>query len=151
MKISNRMLIIGALIAAAPIALPTASAWAQAAMGSGSASGAGDATAPAAPGMGDANTVNDATLKQTARAFLKVRQIAQDEESAASGGSADADKQKMMQQAESKKVAAVQDEGLRPEEYNRVMRLVQNDATLKQRFMTYVNQAAVPSNPSNEE
>jgi uncharacterized protein (DUF1786 family) len=120
-------------------------------MGSGGASGSGDATAPPAPGMGGANTVNDTTLQQTARAFIKVRQIAQDEESAASSGSADADKQKMMQQAESKKVAAVQDEGLRPEEYNRVMRLVLNDPTLKQRFMTYVNQAAVPSSPSNEE
>jgi hypothetical protein len=113
-------------------------------MGSGGASGSGNATAPAAPD--EANTVNDATLKQTARAFIKVRQIAQDEESAASSGSADADKQKMMQQVETKKVAAVQDEGLRPEEYNRVMRLVLNDPTLKQRFMGYVNQAAVPSN-----
>jgi len=100
----------------------------------------GNSAYSTAPGAGV--SIDDATLQRTARAFVKVQQIAKQESSALSGAGNDASRRQLAQRAESEKVAAVQSEGLQPEQYNRVLMMVQADKTLQQRFLTYVQQAS---------
>ena len=97
---------------------------------SGAPSAANPATAP--------GTVDDATLQRTARAYVKVQQISENERGAINGASDDASRKNIAQQAELKKVAAVQAEGLQPQQYNQVLALVQGDKQLEQRFLAYV-------------
>ena len=52
-------------------------------------------------------TIDDATVKQTAKAYVKVRQIVQNAEQALNNTGDDAQKQQIAEQAESKKMAAV--------------------------------------------
>jgi hypothetical protein len=85
--------------------------------------------------------VDDATLKQTAKAYVKVRQIVQNAQQALSGTSDDARKQQIAQQAQSDKRTAVKAEGLEPEQFNRVLQLVQADPNLKEKFLSYVRKA----------
>jgi len=87
-------------------------------------------------------TVDDATLKRTARAYVKVQQISENERGAINGATDDASRQIIAQQAESKKVAAVQAEGLQPQQYNQVLALVQRDKSLEQRFLSYVQHSS---------
>ena len=100
----------------------------------------------AAPNAADSNAarpqVDEATLQRTARAFVKVERINQQENTAVNAAGNDTDRQKVAQQAESQKVAAVQGEGLQPDQYNQVLMLVQADPTLQKRFMTYVDKAS---------
>ena len=79
-------------------------------------------------------TINDATLKQTAKAFVKVRQIEQNARQALSNTNDDAQKRQITAQAESDKIDAVKAEGLRPQQYNRVIELAQADKTVQRSF-----------------
>jgi len=90
-------------------------------------------------------TINDATLKQTATAFVKVRQIEQNARQALGNTNDDAQKRQITAQAESDKIDAVKAEGLQPQQYNHVIELAQADKALQQKFLSYVNE--VKSSP----
>jgi uncharacterized protein DUF4168 len=99
-----------------------------------------------APGAANPETINDATLKQTARAFVKVRQIEQKTRQALNNTNDDAEKRQITARAESDKIDAVKAEGLQPRQYNQVIELAQTDKAFRQKFLAYVEQ--VKSSPS---
>ena len=47
--------------------------------------------------------------------------------------------QQIAEQVESRKLAAVKSEGLQPQQYNQVIQLVQADAHLRQKFLSYAD------------
>jgi hypothetical protein len=105
-------------------------------------------TAPAtsnpamAPAAASHENIDDATLKQTAKAYVKVRQIVdQSKQDLRSNGSSDSQKQETAKMLESKKLAAVKAEGLEPQQYNHVIEVVQVDTNLQQKFLSYVKEA----------
>jgi hypothetical protein len=97
------------------------------------------------PGLGSSGapsaTVDDGTLKQTAKAYVKVRGIVQRGQQALDSTRDDAQKQDIAEQVESRKLAAVKSEGLRPQQYNQVLQLARADGQLQQKFLSYVNRA----------
>lgn len=99
-----------------------------------------------APGNVNPNTIDDTTLKHTAKAYVKVRQIMQTAKQAFNDTNDEAQKQQIAKQAESKKVAAVKSEGLQPQQYNQVLQLAQVDKSFQQKFLSYVTQ--VKNSPS---
>jgi uncharacterized iron-regulated membrane protein len=99
-----------------------------------------------APSAVNPDTIDDATLKQTAKAFVKVRQIAQTAQQALSNTGDDVQKEQIAKQAESKKMAAVKAEGLQPQQYNHVIQLAQVDKAFQQKFLSYVDK--VKNSPS---
>ena len=92
-----------------------------------------------APGAVDPKNINDATLRQTAKAFVKVRQIEQKARQALTNTNDDAQKRQITAQAESDKIDAVKAEGLQPQQYNHVIELAQADKTFQQKFLSYVH------------
>jgi Domain of unknown function (DUF4168) len=93
-----------------------------------------------ASGTVNPNTIDDATLKHTAKAYVKVRQIMQTAKQAFNDTNDEAQKQQIAEQAESKKMAAVKSEGLQPQQYNQVLQLAQVDKSFQEKFLSYVNQ-----------
>jgi hypothetical protein len=85
-------------------------------------------------------TVDDTTLKETAKAYVKVREIVQTGQQAIDGTNDNAEKQHIAEQVESRKLAAVKSEGLQPQQYNQVLNLVKADKQLLQKFLSYANQ-----------
>src|SRR5262249_9211553 len=65
-------------------------------------------------------TIDDATLKRTAKAFVKVRRIAASAQQEISCANSDQQKQRIAAQAESDKVDAVKAAGLQPQQYNQL-------------------------------
>ena len=102
----------------------------------------GYSEAPASNASRTSIAVDDDTLKRTARAYVKVRQISAEEMTGFKNATDDALRQNVAQQAELQKEAAVKAEGLRPELYNQVLALVQTNKTVEQRFFSYVNQTS---------
>ncbi len=100
---------------------------------------AGGYSAAAPNAATSAQSVDDVTLQRTAKAYLKVSKIVQNEKSAVSSASDDSAKTQAAKQAESEKMAAVKAEGLEPQQYNHVLQLVQNDTSVQQRFLAIVN------------
>jgi hypothetical protein len=141
MKLHSKVIFTLVVAVAALLVLAKAPAIAQdAPMGHSSPGYSGDpgnTANPVAPA-----TVDDATLKRAARAYVKVRKISDDERGAIDSANNDANRQNIKQQAESKKVAAVKAEGLQPQQYNQVLALVQADKGLAQRFLKYVDQTS---------
>jgi hypothetical protein len=90
--------------------------------------------------------IYDVTVKQTAKAYVKVRQIVQNAEQALNNTGDDAQKQQIAEQAESKKMAVVKSEGLQPQQYNQVIQLARADKSFEQKFLSYVNE--VRNSPS---
>ena len=88
----------------------------------------------------DPASVDDATLKRTAAAYVKVRDIAVKTQQAVNNTDDEAKKQQLMAQGESAKVAAVKEEGMEPAQYNHVILLVEADGNLQQKFLSYVQQ-----------
>ncbi len=105
----------------------------------------GQQRGPGHPGLGSSGapsaTVDDGTLKQTAKAYVKVKEIVQRGQQAVDSTRDDAQKQHISEQVESRKLAAVQSEGLQPQQYNQVLQLAQADGQLQQKFLSYVRQA----------
>jgi hypothetical protein len=99
-----------------------------------------------APSAINPDTIDDATVKQTAKAYVKVRQIVQKAQQAISNSSDDAQKQQIAEQAESEKVTAVKAEGVQPQQFNQVMQLARVDKAFQQKFLSYVNE--VKNSPS---
>jgi hypothetical protein len=77
-----------------------------------------------------------------ARAYVKVRQIADKETSALNVAQDDAPRKQLAQRAETEKVAAVQAEGLQPIQYNQILTLVEADKCLQQRCLSYVDRSS---------
>jgi hypothetical protein len=93
-----------------------------------------------APNEVDTRTIDDTTLKQTAKAYVKVRQIVQNAQQDLNNSGDDTSKQQqIVKQAESEKIAVVQAEGLRPQQYNQVIQLARVDKSFQQRFFSYVD------------
>ncbi len=94
-----------------------------------------------APGVASHEKIDDATLKQTAKAYVKVIKIVQESKHDLNNGTAnDAQKEQTAKQLESEKLAAVKAEGLEPQQYTHVIELVQADQSLQQKFLSYVQQ-----------
>jgi len=119
------------------------------ALGQGGNAGQSNPGYSGAPGAVNPDTIDDATLKQTAKAFVKVRQIVQTAQQALNNTGDDARKEQIAKQAESREMAAVKAEGLQPQQYNQVIRLAQVDKAFQQKFLSYVNK--VKTSPSEAE
>jgi type V secretory pathway adhesin AidA len=91
------------------------------ALGQEGNAGQGNPAYSGAPGAVNPDSIDDATLKQTAKAYVKVRQIVQKAEQDLNNTTDNAQQQQIAKQAESRKMAAVKAEGLQPQQYNRVI------------------------------
>jgi hypothetical protein len=94
----------------------------------------------------NSGTIDDVTVKQSAKAYVKVRQIMQSSQQALNNTGDDAQKQQIAEQAESNKMAAVKSEGLQPQQHNQVIQLARADKSFEQKFLSYVNE--VRNSPS---
>jgi hypothetical protein len=104
-------------------------------------SGASDPGYSGTSGTATSQTIDDATLKRTARAYAKVGQIMRREKSILNGTGDAETKEQAAQKAESAKIAAVKAEGMEPRQYNEILEIVQRDDNLQQKFLSYVNSA----------
>jgi uncharacterized protein DUF4168 len=93
-----------------------------------------------ASGAVNPDRIDDATMKQTAKAYVKVRQIAQKANQDIDNTTDNAQRQQIAKQAESTKMAAVKAEGLQPQQYNEVLQLARVDKSFQQKFFSYVNE-----------
>ena len=99
-----------------------------------------------APSAVDPGSVNDATIRQTAKAYLQVRQIVQNAQQALNNSANDTVKQQqIVKQTESQKIAIVKAEGLQPEQYNHVIQLARADSNFRQKFFSYVDKESKSS------
>jgi Domain of unknown function (DUF4168) len=92
-----------------------------------------------ASGIVNPGTIDDGTLKRTAKAYVKVRQIVRDANQDLGNTTDNAQQQEIATRAESMKIAAVKGEGLRPQQYNQVLQLARTDKAFEQKFLSYVN------------
>jgi hypothetical protein len=143
MSLSTNTFAILAAMLALTLTFLTSSGMALAQAGNAGQSKPGYSGATTAVNPG---TIDDVTVKQTAKAYVKVRQIVQNAEQALNNTGDDAQKQQMAEQAESKKMAAVKIEGLPPQQYNQVIQLARADKPFEQKFLSYVNE--VKNSPS---
>ena len=93
-----------------------------------------------ASSAGNPSTIDDATLKQTAKAYVKVQQIVQEANQDINKTNDHAQQLQIARQAESRKMDAVNAEGLQPQQYNEVLQLARNDKAFEQKFLSYVNE-----------
>src|SRR6266576_5234516 len=93
-----------------------------------------------ASGVVNSDRIDDATVKQTAKAYVKVKQIAQKANTDIDNTTDNAQQQQIAKQAESTKMAAVKAEGLQPQQYNQVLQLARVDKSFQQKFLSYVNE-----------
>lgn len=99
-----------------------------------------------APSAVDPGSVNDATIRQTAKAYLQVRQIVQNAQQALNNSANDTVKQQqIVKQTESQKIAVVKAVGLQPEQYNHVIQLARADSNFRQKFLSYVDKESKSS------
>jgi Domain of unknown function (DUF4168) len=91
-------------------------------------------------GATNPSSVDDATLKRTAAAYVKVNDIAVKAEQAIDSTDDTARKQQLAAESESAKIAAVKQEGINPQQYNKVIQMVEADSNLKQKFLSYVQE-----------
>jgi ribosome-binding protein aMBF1 (putative translation factor) len=96
-----------------------------------------------ASGAVNPDKIDDATLKQTAKAYVKVRQIVQTAEQDLNKTTDNAQQQEIAKLAESRKMAAVKAEGLQPQQYNQVIQLARVDKAFEQKFLSYVNEMKI--------
>ena len=84
-------------------------------------------------------SVDDATLQLVAKAYVAVRHISDDTKQRLARTQDESEKKQISSQAESQKLNMVKQEGIQPEQYNKVLIMVQNDPGLQQKFLSYVN------------
>ena len=89
---------------------------------------------------GSPSSVDDATLRRTAAAYVKVRDISVKAEQAIDSTDDTARKQQLIAESEAAKVAAIKEEGMEPQQYNNVILLVEDDTSLQQKFLSYVKE-----------
>src|SRR5437870_1061404 len=90
-------------------------------------SGQGNPGYSGASGAINPSRIDDATLKQTAKAYVKVQQIVQEANQDINKTNDHAQQLQIARQAESRKMDAVNAEGLQPQQYNEVLQLARND------------------------
>jgi Domain of unknown function (DUF4168) len=83
--------------------------------------------------------LDDATLKRTAKAFVKVKRIVASAQQEIDRSSNDQQKQNIAAQAETDKLDAVKAEGLQPRQYNQVLVLARTDKALRDKLLSYVD------------
>jgi hypothetical protein len=110
------------------------------AMGQGGNAGQSNPGYSGTSGAVNPDTIDDATLKHTAKAYVKVRQIVQKAEQDLNNTTDNAQQQQIAKQAESRKMAAVKAEGLQPRQYNQVIQLARADKAFEQKFLSYINE-----------
>jgi ribosome-binding protein aMBF1 (putative translation factor) len=93
-----------------------------------------------ASGAVNPSRIDDATLKQTAKAYVKVQQIVKEADQDLNKTNDNDQQQEIAKQAESRKMAAVKAEGLQPQQYNQVIQLARTDKAFEQKFLSYVNE-----------
>jgi len=135
MRLSNRIFAISATMLAFALAFLVSSGVALAQ--SGDAAQSGPASSAASSAVNPAS-IDEATLKHTAKAFVKVTEIVQTAQQAVDNTTDDAKKEQIAKQAQSKEMAAVKAEGLQPAQYNHVLQLAQADDAFQQKFLSYV-------------
>jgi hypothetical protein len=116
------------------------------ALGQGANAGESNPGYSGTSGVVNPGTIDDATVKQTAKAYVKVRHIVQTAEQAINNTTNSDQQKQIVNQAESKKMEVVKAEGLQPRQYNQVLQLARLDKTFEQKFMSYVNE--VKNSPS---
>jgi hypothetical protein len=101
------------------------------------------------PGSSKAATssVDDATLKKVARAFPRIRQINLKIQEKLKETRGTQEQREVLDQAHSQETAIARQEGIDPDQYNEIMREVDNDPNVKAKFAFYLRQAADPSSP----
>jgi hypothetical protein len=136
MRLSNRISAITATMLAFTLSFLVSSSLARA---------QAEDAAPSAPRSSAASSsvnpasIDDATMKHTAKAFVKVTEIVQTAQQAVDNTADDAKKEQIAQQAQSKEMAAVKAEGLQPDQYNHVLEVARADDAFQQKFLSYVN------------
>jgi len=98
-----------------------------------------------APNAVNPKTIDDATLKHMAKAYVKVEQIVQKAQQTLNSTSDDAKKKQIAAQIETDKLEAVKAEGVQPQQYNQVLQFAEVDKAFRQKFLSYVNE--VKSSP----
>ena len=83
--------------------------------------------------------VDDATLQRVAKAYVAVRHISNDTRARIARTQDNGEQQQIASQAEAQKLSIVKQEGIDPQQYNKVLMMVQNDPALQQKFLGYVN------------
>ena len=83
--------------------------------------------------------VDDATLQHVAHAYVAVRHITNDTRERLARTQDNSERQQIASQAEAQKLSVVKQEGIDPQQYNKVLQIVQNDPDLQQKFLSYVN------------
>jgi mannitol-specific phosphotransferase system IIBC component len=100
----------------------------------------GASSGAAASSAGD-QKVDDATLQHVAHAYVAVRHINSDTKERIARTQDNSERQQIASQAEAQKLSVVKQEGIDPQQYNKILQLVQNDPDLQQKFLSYVNAA----------
>ena len=83
--------------------------------------------------------VDDATLQHVAHAYVAVRHITSDTRERLARTQDNSERQQIASQAEAQKLSVVKQEGIDPQQYNKVLQIVQKDPDLQQKFLSYVN------------
>jgi uncharacterized protein DUF4168 len=109
------------------------------AMGQGGAASQSNPEYSGAAGAVNPSRIDDATMQQTAKAYVKVQQIVEKADQDLNKTNDTAEQQGIAKQAESRKMAAVKAEGLQPQQYNRVIQLARVDKAFEQKFLSYVH------------
>lgn len=97
------------------------------------------ASSGAAASSASDQKVDDATLQHVAHAYVAVRHITSDTKERLARTQDNSERQQIASQAEAQKVSVVKQEGIDPQQYNKVLQIVQNDTDLQQKFLSYVN------------
>jgi hypothetical protein len=88
----------------------------------------------------DKPKIDDATLKRSAKAFVKIRRIVASAQQEIERSNNAQQTDQIVAQAELDEIDAVKATGLQTRQYNRVMQLAQADTTLRQKLLSYVNE-----------
>jgi hypothetical protein len=99
-----------------------------------------DSSYTQASSAANSGSVDDATLKRTAAAYVKLRDISIKAEQAINRTDDTARKQQLMAESDSAKVEAMEDEGMEPQQYNNIISLLSDNSGLQQKCQSYVKQ-----------
>jgi hypothetical protein len=78
-------------------------------------------------------------LQHVAHAYVAVRHITDDTRERLARTQDNSERQQIASQAEAQKLSVVKQEGIDPQQYNKVLLIVQKDPDLQQKFLSYVS------------
>jgi hypothetical protein len=91
-------------------------------------------------GAANSRTMDDATLKRAAVAYVKMRDISAEVEQAVNRTEDPIEKRELKSASKYAKMDAVKEEGMDPSEYNGVLALIKTDNGLRRKFLSYVEE-----------